>query len=37
LTPSKGPIQTADLTLLGYTVTDQAFSTRSLYFPRVLY
>ena len=30
LTLSKGPIQTADLTLLGYTVPDQAFSTRAL-------
>jgi hypothetical protein len=37
LTLYKGPVQTADLTLLGYTVKDQAFSTCSLYFLRVLY
>jgi hypothetical protein len=30
LTPSKGPVKTADLTLLGYTVPNQAFGTRSL-------
>ena len=37
LTPYKGPVQTADLTLLGYTVSNQAFSTRSLHLLRVLY